>query len=117
MSDAAPAIASSVDPQPLRAQLLDMRGALLEQLAEGIDGGALALLASVNGALAAVEASEQLAAANGVARDGRVVISDDGTSLRLTMYRAKGLQASVELTAGQAAHLAATLAAAAARRI
>jgi hypothetical protein len=95
-----------------------MRAQLLEQLAEGIDGGVLALLASVNGALAAVEAGEQLAAApTSAARDGRIVVSDDGISLKVTVYRAKGLQASVELTPGQAAHLAATLASAAARRI
>jgi hypothetical protein len=114
---AMPIVSSAADPPSLRAVLLDMRTQLLEQLGEGIDGRVLALLASVSGALAAVEASEQLAAANGVARDGRIVVSDDGTSLKLTMYRAKGLQASVELTPGQAAHLAATLASAAARRI
>jgi hypothetical protein len=107
---------SSSAPPSLRAVLVDMRSQLVEQLAEGIDGGVLALLGTVHTAIAALEASEQIAA-NGAARDGRIVVSDDGTSLKVTVYRAKGLQATVELTAGQAAHLAASLASAAARRI
>jgi hypothetical protein len=40
----------------LRDQLVDMRAALVERLAERIDGGQLALLGSVGGALAEVEA-------------------------------------------------------------
>jgi hypothetical protein len=40
----------------LREQLVDMRAALIEQLAGRIEGGSLALLASVGGALAAMDA-------------------------------------------------------------
>jgi hypothetical protein len=40
----------------VREQLIQMRSALLEQLAGQIEGGSLALLASVGGALAALDA-------------------------------------------------------------
>jgi hypothetical protein len=40
----------------LHTQLVDMRLSLVERLAERMDGGQLALLGSVGGALAAVEA-------------------------------------------------------------
>jgi hypothetical protein len=39
----------------LREQLVDMRAALIEQLAGRIEGGSLALLSSVGGALAAID--------------------------------------------------------------
>lgn len=46
---------TSDDLDRLRAQLVDMRAALVEKLLTRIDGSALALLASVNGALRAVD--------------------------------------------------------------
>ena len=50
---------SEEDVTDLRARLLYMRVTLVERLADRIEGGDLALLASVGGALAALDAMRE----------------------------------------------------------
>ena len=60
----------------LRRRLLGMRAELVDRLGQGIDGGTLALLGSVDAAIRAVEAAAVLDADPA----DHVALSDDGRS-------------------------------------
>ena len=109
---AAPAAAAP----DLRERLLTMREGLVDGLgsASHIDGGHLALLGHVGTALAALDAS---APDGDAAPAGRVVVIDDGTTLRLTLYDSAGPVATVVLDTRRCVQLAGDLIRAASRRM
>ena len=109
---AAPAAAAP----DLRERLLTMREGLVDGLgsASHIDGGHLALLGHVGTALSALDAIQPDAEA---APGSRVVVIDDGTTLRLALYDGNGQVAAVALDTRRAVHLAGDLIRAASRRM
>ena len=99
----------------MRSQLVGTLGCL-------IDGGGLALLADVQGALAAIDAARpDCHDVEPIEREvepaERVVVTDDGVTIRLSAYRGDTLAAEVELSPLRAITLAGELIAAAARRL
>src|SRR5437868_5907946 len=99
-----------------RRQLAEMRERLIGNLGERIEGGDLALLAAVNGALCAIDAADcGLVNAEPMAR--AVVTDVPGSPAVLTMYGDDGRAVSVELTALRALNLAGRLLDAALRRL
>jgi hypothetical protein len=101
----------------LRARLIELRRDVLGVLQrDGTALGELALLASVQGALAAIEAD---AAADAAAPEpsGRVVLTDDGSAIRLISYADAERAAVVELSPRRAIALAGDLIAAALPRL
>jgi hypothetical protein len=97
---------------PLRAQLFDMRAALIEKLGQRIDGGALALLGSVGAAIAALD--DDLAVEPAA---GRAILADDGQAIRLAIVGQAGEAAAAELSPASAITLAGRLIGAARRRL
>jgi hypothetical protein len=85
---------------------------LVGKLEQRIDGGVMALLGSVNAALAAVDSApvEAVAAA-------RAVVADDGEAIRLTFYAADGGACGLELDPAHAVRLAGRLLEAASARL
>jgi hypothetical protein len=97
----------------LRAQLDDMRVALIEQLCCRIEGGSLALLGSVGAGLDALD-RVPLEASPAT----RAVVSDDGREIRLTLYGEAGVPAvGVALDPARAVALAGDLIASALPRL
>ena len=97
-------------------QLIEMRGRLLDDLGERIDGGSLSLLTAIGGALAAIDAElgmdpEEVQPAT------RIVLTDDGDTARLTLYGNTGAVAAVPLSPLRLVGLAGELIAAAMRRL
>jgi hypothetical protein len=108
-----PATASTCRP-PLRDRLLEMRADLLRQLdeAERVEPAWLMLLAGIAAGLAAVDA---LPVCTDPAE--RAVVSDDGTALRLVVYRGAEAISQVALDPTRAVRLAGELIAAASVRL
>jgi len=75
----------------LREQLADMRAALIERLVSRIDGGSLALLGSVGGALDALDHQLSIGRPEPATR---AVVSDNGQEIRLTLYGEAGVPLS-----------------------
>jgi hypothetical protein len=98
----------------LRARLTALRDDALRQLANGeaLDGGLLHLLAGVGAALDGLD---------GVPVDpqpaDRLIVADDGETIRLDTYRGAERPASVEVSPLRAIALAGALIAAAVRRL
>ena len=99
---------------PRRARLAALRDDALRQLAEGdaIDSGLLRLFADASAALAVLNA-----AVDAAPQAGRVVVSDDGETLRLVCYRGPEALAVVSLDPVHAVRSGAALAAVAARHL
>ena len=93
-----------------------MREGLVDGLgsAPHIDGGHLALLGHVGTALSALDT---IPPDGDAAPAGRVVVIDDGTTLRLTLYDGSGTVAAVALDTRRAVQLAGDLSRAAGRRM
>src|SRR5260221_11486436 len=104
---------------PLQAEtrrgVVEMRDRLVADLGCQVDGGTLALLADVQGALPAIDAAE--ADGREVEPAERAVVTDDGETIRLAAYRGNIAVAEVELSPRRAITLAGELIAAAARRL
>jgi prophage DNA circulation protein len=101
---------------PLLEQLVDMRAKLVGDLAKRIDGGWLALLNSVGGAIRAVEAERR--APVDADQAVRAVVSDPpGEPMELTLYRQDGTAAAMPLTPLRALALAGDLVRAATSRL
>ena len=96
----------------LRSRLCGMRAELVERLARGIEGGDLALLGTVHGAISAVDAVPE-----DVADAARAVVSDDGKVIRLMFYAQDGAGCGLELDPAQAMALAGRLIEAASTRL
>jgi hypothetical protein len=95
----------------LRSRLWEMRAELVGKLEQRIDGGMLALLGTVNGAIAAVDAVPE-----DVAPAARAVVSG-GETIRLTFYAADGAACGLELAPAHAVSLAGRLIEAASSRL
>jgi hypothetical protein len=98
----------------LRARLLAFRNDALRQLANGeaLDGGLLHLLAGVGAALDALDdVSVDAQPAD------RLIVADDGETIRLDTYRGAERPASVEVSPLHALALAGALIAAAVQRL
>ncbi|HVB16496.1 MAG TPA: hypothetical protein VNF04_08190 [Stellaceae bacterium] len=92
--------------------MIAMRGDLVEQMArDGIEGGTLALLAGVNAAIEACEATAETPV--DMPATGRAILSDDGAAITLTLYRKAAAVAAVTLAPRRAVALAGELIAAA----
>jgi hypothetical protein len=65
-------------------QLAEMRSRLIGSLGKQIEGGDLALLAAVHGAIAAIDAEGGASVA--VAPGGRAILADDRQTITLTIY-------------------------------
>lgn len=104
----APSVAS------LWRQLIALRNRAIVSLARGdaLDPGMVSLIGSVAAALGAID---QIPVA--ADRMERAVVADDGTAIRLRLFRADGTAAEVELDAAHAIGLAGRLAEAAQWRI
>ena len=98
-----------------RQQLADMRSRLIGNLGKQIEGGDLALLADINGALAAIDADGDASVA--LAPGGRAVLADDGQTITLTIYIGAAVATGAALTAERAFALAGELIAAGLRRL
>jgi hypothetical protein len=98
----------------LRDRLAALRDDVLRQLAEGdgIDGGMLALFGNT---AAALDALDTMPAE--VVSAERVVVADDGVTIKLVSYTEAGAVAAVALDPRRAVHLAGDLIAAASRRL
>jgi hypothetical protein len=72
------------DRSDTRQRLVELRHQLVADLGCQVDGGTLALLGNVQGALVAIDA---LPGSDEVAPADRVVIADDGERITLTLYR------------------------------
>ena len=107
--------APAAHPPDLRERLLTMRESLVEGLgsAPHIDGGHLALLGHVGTALSALNAIPPDCAAPA----SRIVVIDDGTTIRLTLYDSDGSVAAVALDTRRAVQLAGDLIRATGRRM
>jgi hypothetical protein len=96
----------------LRSRLCEMRAELVGKLEQRIDGGMLALLGTVHGAISAVDAvPEEVDPAD------RAVVSDDGETIFLTFYAADGAACGLELAPAHAVALAGRLIEAASARL
>jgi hypothetical protein len=112
------------DPEPLRdagntdtrRQLLDMRERLVGNLGERIEGGDLALLAAVHGAMAAIEAADRVLP--DAEQAARAVVTDtrDGP-IALTLYNEAEAVATIALPPIRALALAGELIRAAMPRV
>ena len=92
-----------------RGRLTVMRAELVKWLVrDGVEGGTLALIAGVNAAIEAIDATAEAPAdAAGI---GRVVVSDDGRGIRLTPVSLEaGVITTVALDPVRAIRLAAKL--------
>ena len=89
-----------------------MRGALVERLGRRVEGGDLALLGSVHGAIAAVDAVP-----GEVAPAARAAVADDGEVIRLVFYAEDGAACGLELAPAHAVRLAGRLIAAASAKL
>ena len=96
----------------LRARLYHMRAGLVGRLAKRIEGGDLALLGTVHGAIEAVAAVPEEAAPA-----ARAAVTDDGEVIRLSFYSADGASCGLELDPAHAVDLAGRLFAAASARL
>ena len=96
----------------LRSRLCSMRSEIVEKLSQQFDGGFLALVASVQGAIAAVDAVPE-----DVAVAARAVVADDGTAIKLMFYAEDGAACGLELDPAHAVALAGRLIAAASVRL
>jgi hypothetical protein len=96
----------------LHSRLCDMRAALVGKLEQRIEGGMLALLGTVHGALSAVDAVPEE-----VTPVARAVVADDGEVIRLMFYAEDGAACGLELAPAHAVDLAARLGAAASARL
>jgi hypothetical protein len=85
----------------LRSRLCEMRAELVGKLEQRIDGGMLALLGTVHGAIAAVDAVPE-----DVADAARAVVSDDGETIQLMFYGEDGAACGLELAPAHAVALA-----------
>src|SRR3954467_12468021 len=90
-----------------RRQLAAMRERLMGNLGRQIEGGDLALLAAVNGALAAIDAEALPLDAEPMAR--AVVTNAPGLPISVTLYAEHGHSAAVELSPIRAIALASRL--------
>ena len=104
-------LAEPITPD-LRDRLLGMRAVLLAGLEKQIDAGHLALLAGINAALLAADA--QAVAAEDAAR---AIVADDGSAIRLVLYREDEAVAAVTVNPVRAIALAGDLIAAAAPKL
>jgi hypothetical protein len=86
-----------------------MRERLIGNLGRRIEGGDLALVAAIAGALAAIEACKP----SDVELAARAVVSDDGCEIRLTLYNENGAAFAAPIAPGRAVALAGELIAAA----
>jgi hypothetical protein len=93
-------------------RLCDMRAELVGKLEQRIDGGMLALLGTVHGAISAVDAVPE-----DVADAAPAVVADDGETIRLTFYSADGAACGIELVPAHAVALAGRLLDAASARL
>lgn len=96
-------------------QLAEMRAGLIDKLDTRIEGGDLALLASVQGAIAAIDADS--GSSGEAAPGGRAILADDGQTISLTIYTDATVAAGAALTAERAIALAGELIAAGLRRL
>lgn len=102
----------------LRQRLEAMQASIVGNLDEQIDGGGLALLADVHGALAALDdgrAAQLLPADNAMAR--AIVRDVHGQPVAVVLYAEHGNSAAVELSPLRAISLAGELIEAASRRM
>ena len=99
------------DLATLRRRLIAMRQELVADLGIEIEGGTLALLGSVNSAVAAIEAELVIEADPA----DRAIVSDDGEAILLTVYAADRRAAAATLTRHGAVRLAGRLITAASR--
>jgi hypothetical protein len=108
--------APAAAPPDLRERLAAMRESLAAGLscAPHIDGGHLALLGHVGTALSALDAIQPDGDA---APASRVVVIDDGETLRLTLYDGRGQVAAMALDPRRCVQLAGDLIRAAGRRM
>jgi hypothetical protein len=83
----------------LHAQLTDMRSTLIDQLRGRIDGGTLALLGSVGSALETLDRSPITAP---IQPAGRVVVTEEGREIRLTVYHNEEIAIAVPLDPARA---------------
>ena len=100
----------------LRERLSTMRESLVEGLgsAPHLDGGHLALLGHVGAALSALDA---IPTDGDAAPGSRVIVIDDGETIRLTLYDSNGPLATAAVDARRAVQLAGDLIRAAGRRM
>jgi hypothetical protein len=99
-----------------RRQLVEMRQRLIGNLGERIEGGDLALLAAVNGALGAIDAAD-CGPVNAEPMARAIVTDIPGEPIVLTLNGDDGRAVSVELTALRALNLATRLIDASLRRL
>jgi hypothetical protein len=95
----------------LRSRLLSLREDALRHLdeADALDGGLLRLLGDTSAALAAIDRQPPADAEPAA----RVVVSDDGREIRLTLYTENGAAFAAPIAPGRAVALAGELIAAA----
>jgi hypothetical protein len=93
-----------------RRHLVDMRERLIGNLDARIEGGDLALLAAVNGALSAIDAEGDHPAPIDAEPAARAIVVDiPGEPVGLTLYSQEGRVAAVDLAPGRAIALAGEL--------
>ena len=117
-----------------RGKLVEMRERLIEDLVDGIDGGGLARLNEIQGAIAAIDAEALGSPYTRVSAEGgedarnpasphsgpplRAVICDEPRrAVELQMYDTRGLVAAAPVSAHRALALASDLIAGARRRL
>jgi hypothetical protein len=104
------------DRAATRQQLAEMRSRLIGNLGKQIEGGDLALLTSVQGAIAAIDAEPDCPA--DAERMARAIVTDiPGEQIRVSLYAEDGRAAAVELNPLRALCVAGELIAAAHRRL
>jgi hypothetical protein len=104
------------DRAATRQLLVDMRSRLIGNLGKQIEGGDLALLAAVNGALAAIDAEPDCLA--DAERMARAIVTDvPGQPVCLSLYGEDGCVATIDLPPLRALAIAQELIAAAGRRL
>lgn len=112
MTDALPV----PDRAATRQQLADMRSRLIGKLGKKIEGGDLALLAAVNGAIAAMDAEPDCPA--DAERMARAIVTDvPGQLVCLSLYGEDGRVATIDLPPIRALAIAQELIAAAGQRL
>ena len=106
------------DCATLRCQLAEMRDRLVARLAKQVEGGDVALVAAVHGAIAAIDAAAQCPAEGADLMARAVVTAVPDGQVTMTLYAAAdGRPAAVELSPLRAISLAGELIAAASRQL
>jgi hypothetical protein len=103
---------------PLRAQLIEKRPHAIDALRRGgAESGELALQASVQGALAAIEAEAEAAVTAAPQPGDRAIVTDDGERIMLTVYSANRRAAAATVSPAVAIYIVSQLITAALSRL